>query len=171
MVQTGNGYALKRRDQIVNQANQQGATRQAANQGNNLRAALLDFGGNLFIGAVPKTISGLGIVFPYPLVAYQGWIGGIVSVRSDHTSRFTDPRPAFYYLLTLLLQVIPYSLAAGAGVNAGIALFRPAAYYQGSKFFGFIPKEAIWDIARIYAIVAPLFLLASLWEFFSLWNF
>ncbi len=171
LVHSGNGFALKQRDRIVNQANQQSSISQAANQGNNFRAALLDFGGNLFLGAIPKTVSGLGIVFPYPLVAYQGWIGGIVSVRSDHTSRFNDPRPAFYYLLTLLLQIIPYSLAVGAGVNAGMSLFRPAAYYQGGKLFGFIAKEALWDIARIYALVAPLFLLASLWEFLSPWNF
>ena len=57
------------------------------------------------------------------MVAYQGWVGGIVSVRGDHNSRLNEFRPAFYYLLTLLLQVIPYSLAIGGGVNVGIALF------------------------------------------------
>jgi len=171
MVHTGNSYALNRRDQIVNQANQQSATMQAANRGQDLRAALSDFAGNLFVGAVPKTISGFTVVFPYPLVAYQGWVGGIVSVRGDHTSRFNDSRPAFYYLLTLLLQIIPYSLAVGAGVNAGIACFRPATYYQGEKWFGFYPKEALRDILRIYTLVPLLFLLASLWEFLSPWNF
>src|SRR5438093_3502813 len=61
------------------------------------------------------------------------------SVRSDHTSRLNDPRSAIYYLLTLLLQVMPYSLAVGAGVNVGIALFRPAVYYQDQKWYGFTP--------------------------------
>ena len=171
MVHAGNQYALNRRDQIVNQANQSGSVRQAANSGNNLRAALLDFAGNLVIGAVPKTVAGLGIIFTYPLVAYQGWIGGIVSVRGDHTSRLNDPRSAFYYLLTLVLQVIPYSLAVGAGVNAGVALMRPAEYYRGEKLLGLYPKEALLDIGRIYALVVPLFLLASLWEFLGPWNF
>jgi hypothetical protein len=68
-----------------------------ANQGNGVQAALLDFSGNLFAGTVPKTVSVLAIVFPYPLVAYQGWVGGIVSLRGDHSSRLNDPRSAFYY--------------------------------------------------------------------------
>ena len=122
MVHAGNSFALNYRDKLVNQAAQQDSAAQAAKRGNALQAALLDFSGNLIVGAIPKTVSGFAILFPYPMVAYQGWIGGIVSVRGDHTSRLNDPRPAFYYLLTLLLQVIPYSLAAGAGVNGGVAL-------------------------------------------------
>jgi len=171
MVQAGNGFALNSRDKIVNQANQQDSARQAANSGNNLKAALADFTGNLVIGAVPKTLAGLGVIFPYPLVAYQGWIGGIVSVRGDHSSRLNDPRSAFYYLLTLVLQVIPYSLAVGAGINAGVALMRPAEYYRDEKWLSLFPKEALRDIGRIYALVVPLFLLASLWEFLGPWNF
>ncbi len=171
MVHAGSPLALKSRDQIVNQANQQSRTSQAANQGNGFQAALLDFAGNLFVGAVPKTVSGFAIIFPYPLVAYQGWVGGIVSVRGDHSSRLNDPRSAFYYLLTLVLQVIPYSLAVGAGVNAGITMLRPAEYYQGEKWLNLVPKEALRDVGRIYALVAPLFLLASLWEFLGPWNF
>ena len=171
MVHAGNSFALRQRDQIVNQASQSGSVRQAANSGNNLRAALLDFTGNLFLGAAPKTLSGIGVIFPYPFVAYQGWVGGIVAVRGDHTSRLNDPRSAFYYLLTLILQVIPYSLAIGAGVNAGIAMFRPAEYYKGEKLLGLIPKEALRDIGRIYALVVPLLLLASLREFLGPWNF
>jgi hypothetical protein len=171
MVKAGNAFALGRRDQIVNQANQTGSVRKAANRGNDLQAAWLDFAGNLFIGAVPKTVSGFGIIFAYPLVAYQGWVGGIVSSGGDHTNRFDDPRSAIYYLVTLVLQLIPYSLAAGAGVNAGVALFRPALYYQGPKWFGFFPVEVLRDIGRIYVFVVPLFLLASLWEFLGPWNF
>jgi hypothetical protein len=100
----------------------------------------------------------------------QGWVGGIVSVLDDHTSRLDDPRSAFYYLLTLFLQLIPYSLAVGAGVNVGIALFRPPPYYQGQKWLGIFPAEAMRDIGRIYLVVIPLFLAASLWEFLSPWN-
>jgi hypothetical protein len=81
MVHAGNEFALRYRDQIVNQALQQDPAAVALNRGDNTRAALWDFAGNLALGAVPKTISGFAIVFPYPMVAYQGWIGGIVSVR------------------------------------------------------------------------------------------
>jgi hypothetical protein len=93
-----------------------------------------------------------------------------VSVRRDHTSRLNNPRSAVYYLLTLLLQVIPYSLAVGAGVNGGVSLFRPAPCYQGEKWLGLWPKEVLRDVARIYALAIPLFLVASLWEFLSPWN-
>jgi hypothetical protein len=170
MVHTGNTFALTYRDQLVSEAVQHNPASIAANQGDNVRAALWDFAGNLVLGALPKTISGMGIIFPYPPVAYQGWVGGIVSVRGDHTSRLSDPRSALYYLLTLLLQVIPYSLGIGAGVNVGIALFRPPVAYQGAKWLNLFPKEAVRDLLRIYILVVGLFLMASFWEFLSPWN-
>ena len=170
LTHTGNSYALKARDQLVNRAMQQDPAAIANNQGNSLQAALLDFGGNLILGAVPKTVSGMAVVPAYPFVAYQGWVGGIVSVRADHSSRFNNVRSTMYYLLTLLLQIIAYSLAVGAGVNVGIAMFRPQPYYQGDKWLGIFPKEALRDMGRIYAFVIPLFLVASLWEFLSPWN-
>lgn len=170
MVHAGNAFALMYRDRLVGAA-QQSSTGQAAQRGENLRAAFSDAAGNLILGAMPKTLSGFGIIFPYPWVAYQGWIGGIVSIRGDHTSRLNDLRPAVYYLLTLLLQLTPYSLAVGAGVNVGISLFRPQPYYQDQKWLGLFPKEALRDVGRIYALVIPLFLIASLWEFLSPWNF
>jgi uncharacterized membrane protein SpoIIM required for sporulation len=166
----GNSYALAARDKLVDQAMQQSPTLITNNQGNHLQAALLDAGGNLFFGAMPKTLSGLGVVFPYPFVAYQGWVGGIVAVRADHTSRLNDFRSGFYYLLTLLLQIVPYSLVVGAGVNAGVSMFRPQPAYQGEKWLKIFPKEALLDITRIYALVIPLMLAASLWEFLSPWN-
>ena len=170
MVHAGNAFALQYRDQVVGQASQQDPSAQAANRGDAFQAALLDAGSNLALGALPKTVSGFGIIFPYPMVAYQGWIGGIVSVRGDHTSRMNDPRSAVYYLLTLVLQIIPYSLAVGAGVNVGVSLFRPLPAYQGRKWLGLFPKEALLDVGRIYSLVIPLFLIASLWEFLSPWN-
>ena len=170
MAHTGNTFALDYRDQLVGNAVKQDPAAIAASQEDHLRAALFDFAGNLVAGAVPKTVSGFAIIFPYPMVAHQGWVGGIVSVRGDHTSRFNDPRSSVYYVLTLILQLIPYSLAIGAGVNVGIALFRPALYYQGQKWLGIFPKEALLDVARIYALVIPLFFVASLWEFLSPWN-
>ena len=162
MVQTGNQFALSYRDRIVSQAHSSPITA-ALDRNNRLQAALLDFGGNL-LGAFSDTLSGLGVMIPYPIIAYRGWIGGIVSIDSLHVSRLSDPKEATYYLTTLALQLIPYTLAGGMGVNLGLAYFRPKPDYQGRKWFG-VPKEAIRDTFWIYLLVVPLFLLASLWEF------
>ncbi|RPI86425.1 MAG: hypothetical protein EHM41_08565 [Chloroflexi bacterium] len=170
MVHTGNRFALDYRDRLVNQSLQSNPASIAYSQGNNFQAALWDFVGNLVLGAFPKTVSGISILLPYPMVAQQGWVGGIVSVHNDHTSRLIDPHSAIYYFLTLFLQLVPYSMAVGAGVNAGIAVFRTPLYYEGRKWFGILPEEALRDVARIYLIVIPLFLIASLWEFLSPWN-
>jgi uncharacterized membrane protein SpoIIM required for sporulation len=166
MVQTGYQPALAYRDYIVSRA-QSDPTLIALNSGDRLGAALRDFYGNLVLGAVPNTLGGLGVVFPYPLVVYQGWIGGIVSVNSAHVSRLATFSGGFYYLATLVLQLVPYSLAAGAGVNLGLSLWRKQTYYEGGRWLGF-PKEAVLDVLRIYALVVPLFLVASLWEFLAL---
>jgi hypothetical protein len=102
------------------------------------------------------------------MVAFRGWVGGIVSVSTGpaHTSRLADPWEAFYYLLTLVLQLIPYTLAGGAGVNLGVAYFRPRPFYQGQKWLT-LPGEAVRDVLRIYVLVVPLFFIASLWEFLA----
>jgi len=164
MVHTGNEWAIAYRDRIVSEARTSPSII-ALKQNNRLRAAVLDFGGNLY-GAIADTLGGLGVVFPYPFIAYRGWIGGIVSIDGSHVSRFAEPKEAAYYLITLTLQLIPYVLSGGAGVNMGLALWRPKSFYQDEKWLG-IPKEAIRDAFRIYLLVVPLFLLASLWEFFE----
>jgi hypothetical protein len=171
MVHERNSFALNYRDRLVGDAMQHDPAAIANKEGSSVNAALMDFAGNLVLGAIPKTIAGGSVILPYPLVLYQGWIGGIVSVRGDHTSRLNDPRSACYYLLALLLQIVPYSLAVGAGVNVGMSLFRAAAYYQGEKWARIFPKESIRDLGRIYVFVVPLFLVASFWEFLSTWNF
>ena len=170
MVHSGNSFALNYRDRLVSDAAQQEPAAIAYNQGHLLKAAIFDFTGNLLIGSIPQSIMGMGIILPYPWVAYQGWIGGIVSVRGDHTSRLNNLHSAVYYLLTLILQITPYSLTVGAGVNVGISLFRPAPYYQGEKVAHLFPKEVLRDWIRIYLLASLLFLIASLWEFLSLWN-
>ena len=164
MVQSGNEWAIAYRDRIVSGAQSSPITT-ALKQNERLRAALLDFGANLY-GAIATTLGGLGVVVAYPIIAYRGWIGGIVSIDGSHISRLAETREAIYYLLTLALQLIPYTLSGGAGVNMGLALYRPRSFYQGEKWLG-IPKEAIRDTLRIYLIVVPLFLLASLWEFLA----
>ncbi len=163
MVQTGNQFAIAYRDRIVSNAQSSPIT-VALKQDNRLRAALLDFGGNL-VGAFSNTLGGLGVIFPYPFVAYRGWIGGIVSIDSSHASRLADPKEAMYYLTALILQLVPSILAGGAGVNLGLNYYRPKPYYQGEKWLG-TSKEGIRDVFWIYLLAIPLFLLASIWEFF-----
>lgn len=164
MVHIGNEWAVAYRDRIVSGAQSSPITI-ALNQNNRLRAAILDFAGNLYV-TIANTLGGLGIVVPYPIIVYRGWIGGVVSINSSHVSRLADSKEATYYLITLVLQLIPSTLAGGAGVNMGLAYFRPRSFYQGEKWLG-IPKEAIRDMLRIYLIVVPLLLVASLWEFFE----
>lgn len=163
MVQGGNPFAISYRDRIVSNAKTSAAI-VALERNDRMQAALLDFRSNL-IAAFSDTLGGLGVVFPFPFIAYRGWVGGIVSVNSEHVSRLAEPEEAVYYLVTLLLQIIPYTLAAGAGVNMGLALYKPQPDYQGEKWL-WIPKESIRDLFRIYLVVVPLFLVASLWEFF-----
>jgi hypothetical protein len=158
--------SIDARNRIVGQAhNGSNETINALESGNRLWAALTDFGGNLVMGALPITASGLGVIFPYPLVAYQGWVGGIVSVNADGSSRFADPREAVYYLVTLIAQLIPYTRAAGAGVHLGLEYYRQQS--SGKIKWYQLPREAVLDLGRIYLLVIPLFLVASLWEFFA----
>jgi hypothetical protein len=90
MVGTGNAFALERRDEVVLAA--QSSEIIVANRGgDHIRAALLDFAANLFLGGVTSTVFGLAVVGSYPIVAYRGWIGGIVSVDARHESRLVDP--------------------------------------------------------------------------------
>ncbi len=166
LAHAGNDSALGYRDKLVNQALAGDPSSIALEQGNRLGAALSDFGRNLVLGAVPNTVGAVSIVPAYLLAGYRGWIGGIVSVDGSHVSRLADPREGFYYVLTLVLQLIPYSLAGGAGVNVGLAALRPRPYYEGKKWLG-LPREALLDMARIYLLIVPLFLIASLWEFLA----
>lgn len=163
MVNSGNQFAISYRDSLVSKA-QSGAILVALDKNDRLKAALLDFGGNL-LGASANTVAGLGVIFSYPIIIYRGWVGGIVSIDASHVSRLANPGEAVYYLVTLILQLIPYTLSAGAGVNMGLAFLKPKPWYQREKWLG-IPKEAILDVLRIFIIAVPLFLLASLWEFF-----
>ncbi len=171
MVSRGGTFALNYRDQLVGDAVKYDAVVTTNLRGNPLKAAVMDFAGNLFVGSVSKSVMGMAIVLPYPFVGYQGWIGGIVSVRGDHTSRMNTIPSATYYVATLLLQLAAYSVSVGAGVNVGIAMLRPAQHYRGEKVLGIFPKEALLDWGRLYLLAIPIFFIASLWEFLSPWNF
>jgi hypothetical protein len=164
MVSSGNSYALERRDEIVRAARSSEIT--VANRaGDDLRAALLDFASNLVLGGGTSTVTGVTVIGSYPLVAYRGWVGGIVSVDSRHESRLGDAGSASYYLVTLVLQLIPYSIAGGMGVHLGVGAWRAIHKPPVHAWIG-LPTDRLRDVALSYILVAPLFLIASLWEFF-----
>jgi hypothetical protein len=164
MVHAGNAFALGHRDTIVSAAQAGPVLSEAAP----LRRAVADFAGN-GLAAATATVLGLGVVLAVPIIVYRGWIGGIVSVDGHHDSRLSRPAPAAYYVSTLLLQLLGYSLAAGAGVNLGLSLWRPRPEYARRGRLG-IPVEAVRDLGRIYLLVLPILLVASLWEFLSPWS-
>ncbi len=168
LVHDHNSFALRSRDELVGHAVASDPAAVALQRGFPLKAALFDFGGNLALGAIPSTVMGIAIVLPFPLAACRGWIGGIVSVDGRHESRLRG-HEAIYYLGVLLLQLIPYSLAGGAGVRLGLGfLFPKSRYgYPGSKRWLTLPVEGVRDVGRIYMLVVPLFLVASLVEFMA----
>lgn len=170
MVNQESRLALNYRDKLVARARGNDRASIAYAKGQRLEAALWDFGQNLVLGAVPQTITGLTVVSPYGFAAFRGWVGGIVSVDGQHRSRLSEWKSGAYYVLTLILQLIPYSLAGGIGVKLGLSYFRADPAYEGSRKVMGYPVEAFKDVARVYALVAPLFLVASLWEFLSPWN-
>ncbi len=170
MSQNGNNFALSARDKIVGDALKTDKASLNYQKGNNFSAAIFDFGGNLLIGAVPQTLMGFGIFIPYISTSCQGWVGGIVSVDSEHKSRFKNFKSTFYYFLVLLLQYIPYSLAIGAGIKCGVEFYNNNLD-KGWKIWKFeIHKQSLADLGYIYILVVPMFFIASCFEFISAWN-
>jgi len=167
MVNLNSGFALAYRDQLVGRAMASDPAALASGRGFPVRAALWDFAGNLGQGAVPSTIMGLAVVLPFPQAVFRGWVGGIVSVDGEHRSRLGNWREGRYYLGVLLLQLLPYTLAAGAGVRLGLGFLMPNGRwgYSSQQRWLAIPVEGVRDVARIYVLIVPLFLLASLVEF------
>ena len=161
---TGNSFALSERDRIVSAA--QGSEITAAYQEDDrVRAALLDFGGNIE-AALITSVTGLAIVGPAPIAAYRGWVGGLVSVDARHVSRLSQPGTAFYYLVTVTLQMIPYILTGGAGMYLGLVAWRRRNDASVRSFLSLrIPGEAIRDVGWIWALSLPIFLAGSLFEF------
>jgi hypothetical protein len=165
MVHGGSSFALGQRDRLVSRASATSSILQAFRHGNRWTAAALDAGGNL-VGAAASTLAGYWAPAVYPLAIYRGWIGGIVGVDRHHRSRLVDAAERRYYLVTLLLQLLPYTLAGGAGVTLGRARVRPVGAYAGPRIAG-LPVEALRDAARIYVLVVPLFAIASSFEFLA----
>ena len=163
----GAPFAVQQRDSIVASA-QGGAILTALDRGDRVRAALLDFGSNLVLGAVPTALTGICVVCPFPLAAYRGWVGGVVSIDAGHRSRLAQPGEAAYYLLTLLLQLTGYILSMAAGLHVGVAAWRaradPAIRSVASLR---VPGWSLLDAGWLFAAAVPALLAGSLWEFLA----
>lgn len=168
MAHSGSALALEQRDRIVATAGASEPAALSARTGHPLTAAFQDFAANLLRAAVPQTVLGLGVLPPYFSVAYQGWIGGIVSVDRQHRSRLTRPGSAAYYFTVLLLQFVPFSLAIGAGVRAGLDAYAHNARHGWNLRKYRLPRRALDTLLGAYLLATPLFLLASAVEY--LWN-
>ena len=153
MVQTGSQIAWSYRDRLVARARASDPVSLAAQQGDHIRAGLLEAARTQW-ACLATGLTGLTVIPPLALSGYRGWVGGIVSVDDNHVSRLSEPYQAVYYLSVVLLQLIPYSLAVGAGLNLGLTYFRSRRDYQGEMWMGY-PKEAIWDFVRIFVLTIP----------------
>jgi hypothetical protein len=166
MVHAGNRLAISYRDRIVGRALAGDPAARALSGGHRARAAIIDFGRNLLLGALPQTISGLAIVPPYFIGAFRGWVGGIVSIDGNHRSRLASAPQRNYYLGVLILQMLPFSLTGGAGVHLGLSCYRKWRDSGLPRRWNLLmPRAALVDVAWIYALSVPLFLLASSVEF------
>ena len=168
MVHSGNRFALLYRDKIVGHAVSIAKASINYHQGSRVKAAVIDFSGNLLLSAIPQTFMGLGIIFPFFTTLYQGWIGGIVSVDGVHQSRLRNIKPALYYFIVLILQFIPYSMTIGSGISLGIKTYR---LNKGRKLINFrMDQSGLKDVFNLYLLAIPLFFCASCFEFLSNWN-
>jgi hypothetical protein len=170
MAHSANTFALAQRDMIVHKAVTSDQSSIAYQSGNLATAVVHDFAGNLFFSAIPQTVAGLGVVLPYFSVAYQGWVGGIVSVDNAHRTRLRSIKGATYYFLVLLLQWIPFSLCIGAGVRCGVELYRHNPGVSWAFWRYHLPRESLVDLGCVFAVSVPLFFIASAFEFLSSWN-
>ena len=167
LAHAGNGFALRFRDQLVGNTKQNSAILRQAQKGRWIAAASLDAGSNA-AAALLSGMAGACVPIGYWVAGYRGWVFGVVSVNDLHQSRLNTRYGAFYYVTTLVLQLIPYALIGGAGVNLGIAIFARPAWtgYQGRRVRWLrIPFEAIGDAGWICLIALPMFAIASLFEF------
>lgn len=161
----GWGFAVNQRDALVNGAQTDRITVALA-RGDRLQAALLDFGSNV-LSAVPTSATGLIVVGPFPIAAYRGWVGGIVSIDGKHRSRLSTLPGATYYVVTIVLQLFGYVLTMGAGVHVGWSGWKVRHDTTVRSLGGLrLPLFALKDAAYIYSLAIPAFLVGSLWEFF-----
>ena len=170
MSHCGNDFALDQRDKIVGTATHNDKASINYQSGNNFTAVLYDCAGNILYAAAPQSALGLTIVLPYGTVAYQGWIGGIVSVDNAHRSRLRNIKASAYYIIVLLLQFIAFSLSIGAGIRCGVDAYKHNSTVSWMFWKYRIPKPSLQDVGYVYLVSIPMFFIASSFEFLSPWN-
>lgn len=159
--------AVSQRDSVVDTA-QTSSILRADRNGDHITAAFLDFASNTVLAAIPTTITGLTVIGPFPIAAYRGWVGGIVSIDANHRSRLFTPNAAVYYLVTMILQLTGFVLTMGAGVHVGLSAWRARNDPSVRKVGGFpVVSSAVADAGYLYLIALPAFLAGSLWEFLA----
>lgn len=167
LASSGWSLAVNQRDSVVN-GSRTSPILVEDRQGNHLTAALLDFAANTGLGAIPTSIIGLTVIGPFPIAAYRGWVGGIVSIDSSHHSRLATPSGATYYIVTIVLQLIGYVLTMGAGIHVGWSAWKIRNDTSVRSIAGVrIPSSALRDAGYIYMVAVPVFLFGSLWEFLA----
>jgi hypothetical protein len=90
-------------------------------------------------------------------------------VDDRRNSRLSTGQGAAYYLSTLLLQLIPFTIAGGTGLSGGWAWRRQPKDHPRSGW-SMPPRRIIMDALLMYILIVPLFLIASLWEFLAPWR-
>lgn len=167
MVTAGVPFAVQQRDAIVGSA-QGSVVISAYDRDDRVQAVVSDFGMNLLLGAGTSSIVDFTIIGPFPIAAYRGWVGGIVSIDGAHTSRFGNPSSAVYYVVTMLLHLAGFTRAMVAGIHVGVAAWRARNDPAQRSIAGVrIPGWSVRDAAWLYVLVVPLLMLASVWEFMA----
>jgi hypothetical protein len=73
-----------------------------------------------------------------------------------------------YYVVTMLLQLVGFTLAMAAGIHVGVAAWRARNDQTQQSIAGVrIPGWLVRDAAWLYVLVVPLLMLGSLWEFMA----